>query len=172
MQLVIRLRDAYWAKNDKQGQKRKAEPRLFEAHETMTREWVIKLNDADLAILQHEVPPETDSKRAKELTREYVKKSAEVANRLVLARRLAQKIIKAHWKGLAVSGISPNSFPQYAREYESAVENWFLERSLEDLKIFEKSRPSESERERGDKITADLLKKLDEVKKKFGDGLR
>jgi hypothetical protein len=170
--LAVKLRDEYWEAKDKKGAKRSAEPALFNSHNQMTREWIDQLTEEDFSILKNEDPTAEQAKRARQLLREYNAKSQEIAVRLALARRLGKKIIGAHWERLAQNGVLRTAVPEYARDFETAVESWFLDRSLEDLKIFEKTRPSKSERERGEKITAELINKIDEVKQKYEGKMR
>jgi hypothetical protein len=165
--LAEKIRDAYWEANDKKGVKRKAEPLLFEHHEKMTQQWIVKLNAEDFALLKDGATDSEAEERKKTLEKDYSRRSAEVLMRVSLARRLAKKVIQSHWEAQASGGINRTQFPVYAADFDNTVETWFLNRSLEDLKIFEKKKPSESERERGAKIGADLLKTIDEVKKRY-----
>ncbi len=167
-ELAIELRDAYWEKNDKKGVKRKAEPELFDTHHAMTKEWVEKLKESDFAILRNTEPDEEEAKRAKELERIYNRKSADVLVQISLYKKLAKKITQAHWKRMNQNGVSHESHPEFASEFDETVNGWFKNRTVEDLRIFEKPKPTEAERDRGAKITKELLEKIEEVKKKHG----
>jgi hypothetical protein len=170
--LVVKLCDSYWATTDKKENKRNAEPMLSTMHEKMTRQWVAKLKEEDFDILRGTELNDVQAKRKKELEKEFLKKSQEVIAQIAIARRVSNKVIKSHWDGMAQTGVSREAFPEYAREFEVTIQQWFFDRSVEDLKIFEKSRPNASERERGDKITAELVKKIVEVKQKYDGNMR
>lgn len=165
-ELQVKLKESFWNIQDKNNRIREKHPELIEIHDQMTQAWVAELESSDFELLTRDELSSTEAKDARELEKNYREQSKEVIDHYQLAHKLATKVINTHWKGMASQNVTRESFPEYTQEYDETVYNWFRARTIEDLSLFEKRRPKPNERERGEKLTAELLKAIETVQKK------
>lgn len=165
-QLQRKLCESFWRLQDKNNRIREKHPALIEIHKKMTQAWIAELEPGDFELLTREELSKEELKEARELEKTYREQAMEVVTHHQLAHKLAVKVTNTHWKGMAAMNVSKESFPEYTQEFDETVFAWFQERSMEDLILFEKPRPKPNERERGEKITADLLKTIEAVQQK------
>jgi len=165
-ELQKRLQENFWNAVDRNGRTREKAPALPDKLQLMTQSWIEKLTAEELQWLMEKELSKEVEKQARELEKKYRNDAKDLVAQYQLAEKLARKVTDTHWKGMEKLNVTRESFPEYTLEYDRTVLNWFHARTIEDLSIFEKPRPKPNERERGEKITAELLKAIEEVQQK------
>jgi hypothetical protein len=166
-ELLDKLQENFWLNLDRNGRIREKAPQLPEKIRELTLNWINKLSESDLELLTADGLSKEAEKQARELEKKYRSDARDLVTHHQLAEKLAQKVIETHWKGMEKLNVTPESFPDYTSQYNQTVLSWFHGRTIEDLSIFEKPRPKPNERERGEKITAELLKAIEDVQQKY-----
>lgn len=166
-ELADQLQNDFWLILDRNGKIREKSPLLGKKIQQLTCDWIGKLSESDLALLTSSDRSKEAEKKARELEKNFRSDAKDLVTHFQLADKLATKVIETHWKGMEKLNVTPESVPEYTSQYNETVLNWFHARTIEDLSIFEKPRPKPNERERGEKITAELLKTIEQVQQKY-----
>ena len=167
-EVATKLFEEHWKRVDRREQLRRAQPALFQKHRDATSRWVAELETEKLELLLKGRTSGDETKQVRNLSSDFKKTSEELFAHYQLATQLAYKVIQGHWQGMQRNGVVREQVVEYATDFENCVSDWFHQRSIEDLRIFEKPKPNENERQRGEKITAELMQQIKMVQETHG----